>query len=83
MSYEENIQKVIIVFVNSRVNTIRFNQENPSSQCSPLTELFLDHSQCCDVNVIHVDIPSDFARIFILHENIYATRMLNIWGLNL
>ena len=44
----------------------------------PVTGLFSDHSQSCDTNVIHVDIPSGLARIFILHENDYTTRVVNI-----
>jgi len=36
------------------------------------------NSQSCEANFTHLDSPSGFSCIFILHENTYATRVVNL-----
>jgi len=38
------------------------------------------NSQSCDANLTHVDSPSGFTRIFILHENIHKTRAVTLFA---
>ena len=61
--------------------TSRVRDSNPSQvifRSLPVSESSggSRNSQSCDVNFTHVDSPCGFTRIFILHEDVHATRVV-------